>query len=52
MAAEVLPALHLLCLEGQPDASVCKFVAVRRHSGRPENTVSMLSDFLDTRSPA
>jgi len=51
-AAEVLPALYLLCLEGQPAASVCKFAALRRHSGRPVTTVSALSDFLDTRGPA
>lgn len=48
---EVLPALRLLCLEGQLDGSVSKFTAVRRQSGHPINTVSVLSDFLNSRGP-
>jgi hypothetical protein len=44
--AEVLPALHLLCLEGQLDGSVGKFTAVRRHFNRTLTIVSTLSDFL------
>ncbi len=47
--AEVLPALHLLCLEGQPVGSVYKFTAVRRNSGRPVTTVTTLSEFLSRR---
>ncbi|KAH9167715.1 hypothetical protein EDB89DRAFT_112310 [Lactarius sanguifluus] len=35
MAAKLLPALDLLCLEDQPVSSVAKFCAVRRLSGRP-----------------
>ena len=47
--AEVLPILHLLCLEGQMDAAVSKFTAARRHSARSVTTVSTLSDFLKIR---
>jgi hypothetical protein len=47
--AEVLPALHLLCLEGQLDASVCKFTAVSRHFSRTVTIASTLSDFLKIR---
>ncbi len=47
--AEVLPALHLLCLEGQLVRSVYKFAAVRRYSGRPVTTVGTLPEFLNRR---
>ena len=49
MIAEVLPALRLLCLEGQLEAAICKFTAACRHSGRTVTTVSTLSDFLKIR---
>ena len=35
MATEVLPALDMLCLEGQLASTVDKFIAARRDSGRP-----------------
>ncbi|KAH9170821.1 hypothetical protein EDB89DRAFT_2071552 [Lactarius sanguifluus] len=47
--AEVLPALYLLCLEGQFVGPVTKFAAVRQHSGRPVTTVGTLSEFLNRR---
>jgi hypothetical protein len=47
--AELLPALHLLCLEGQLDGSVGKFTAVRRHFCRTVTIASTLSDFLKIR---
>jgi hypothetical protein len=47
--AELLPALHLLCLEGQLDGSVGKFTAVRRHFRRTVTIASTLSDFLKIR---
>lgn len=39
MATEVLPALDMLCLEGQPASSVHKFISARSESGRPVTTV-------------
>ncbi|KAH9066939.1 hypothetical protein EDB83DRAFT_2519255 [Lactarius deliciosus] len=39
-AAEVLPALELLCLESELVAAVVKFVAARRNMGRPVNVVN------------
>jgi hypothetical protein len=46
---ELLPALHLLCLEGQLDGSVGKFTAVRRYFSRTVTSVSTLLDFLKIR---
>ena len=37
--SEVLPALNLICLVGQPASSVDQFVAVRQFSGRPVTVV-------------
>ena len=39
MATEVLPTLHLLCLEDQPVSSVRKFIAARSEFGRPVTTI-------------
>ena len=40
MATEVLPALDMLHLEGQPVSSVDKFIAARRDSDRPVTIVN------------
>jgi hypothetical protein len=45
MAAEILPALDLLCLEGQPLSSVDNFIAVRLDSGHPVTVVDTRSKF-------
>jgi len=45
MATEVLPAVDLLCLEDQPVASVDKFIAIRRDSGRPVTIVNKKTEF-------
>ncbi|KAH9172988.1 hypothetical protein EDB89DRAFT_1962066 [Lactarius sanguifluus] len=46
-AAEVLPALELLCLQDWPVASVEKFVAARRNVGRPVTFVNTLRELQD-----
>jgi hypothetical protein len=46
-AAQVLPALELLCLEYQPVSSVKKFVAARRNMGRPVTFISKGSEFRE-----
>ena len=45
MATEVLPALDILCLEGQSVSSVDKFVAARRDSGLPMTIVNTETEF-------
>ena len=45
MAAEVLPSIDLICLEGQPASSVGKFVAARQLSGRPVTVVDTKTEF-------
>ena len=47
MAAEVLPSLDLICLEGQPSSSVEKFVSTRQLSGRPVTVVDSKTKFND-----
>ncbi|KAH8976796.1 hypothetical protein EDB86DRAFT_3016231 [Lactarius hatsudake] len=39
-AAEVLPALELLCLESEPVTAVVRFVAARRNMGRPVTVIN------------
>jgi hypothetical protein len=48
MFADVLPSLDLLCLAGEPESSIEKFVAARRLSDRPVTVVDTEEDF-DTR---
>lgn len=38
--AEMLPALHLLCLEDEPEASVERYIMARRISDRPVNVLN------------
>ena len=45
MAAEVLPSLHLIFLEGQPTSSIEKFIAFRRFCGRPVTVVDTETDY-------
>ena len=45
MGAEVLPALEMLCLEGQPVSSFHKFIAARSESGRPVTTIDTREEF-------
>jgi hypothetical protein len=45
MAAEVLPSLDLIHLEGQPAPSINKFIAVRQLSGRPVTVISTKTEF-------
>jgi hypothetical protein len=45
LATEVLPALDVLCLKGEPMSSVARFIAVRRDSGRPVTFISTESAF-------
>jgi len=45
MAAEVLPALDLICLESHVASSVEKFVAARQLSGRPVTVVDTRTEF-------
>ena len=44
-AAGVLPALDMLCLEGQPVLSVDGFIAARRDSGLPVTVVNSRNEF-------
>ena len=37
IVADLLPALHSLCLEDQPEASVERYIGARQKSGRPVN---------------
>ncbi len=46
MVAEMLPALHSLCLEDEPSTSVKQFVEVRRLSGRPVTIVRAPGEFF------
>ena len=45
IATEVLPALDVLCLEGEPPSSVHKFIAARSESGRPVTAVDTKREF-------
>ena len=45
MGTEVLPALKMLCLEGQPVSSIHKFIAARSESGRPVTTINTREAF-------
>ena len=45
MAAEVMPSLGLIYLEGQPSPSVEKFLAARRLVGRPVTVVNTATEF-------
>lgn len=45
IATEVLPALDMLCLKGEPESSVDKFIASRRDSGRPVIFVNTETEF-------
>ena len=47
MANEVLPALDMLCLEGQPMTFAHKFVAARWESGHPVTTVNTKRAFQE-----
>ena len=47
MANEVLPALDMLCLEGQPMTFAHKFVAARWESGHPVTTVDTKRAFQE-----
>lgn len=52
-AAEVLPALELLCLQNRPMAHVEKFIAARQNVGRPVafiNQMRELQERLETGS--
>ena len=44
-ATEVLPALDMLCLEGQSVSSTDKFIVARRDSGRPVSIVNTRNEF-------
>lgn len=46
-AAEVLPALELLCLENRPVSSVKEFVAARRNVGRPLTFINKGREFRE-----
>jgi len=46
-AAEVLPALELLCLENQPTTSVKKFVAARQNTSRPVTVINEEREFQE-----
>lgn len=46
-AAEVLPALELLCLENRSVSSVKQFIAARRNVGRPVTFISKGSEFRE-----
>ncbi len=50
-AAEVLPALELLCLEKRPVASVKEFVAARQNVGRPVTFISKVKEFKKRLGP-
>lgn len=39
MVTEVLPSLDLICLDGQPESSIEKFIAARKVSGLPVTVV-------------
>ncbi|KAF8258104.1 hypothetical protein EI94DRAFT_1816081 [Lactarius quietus] len=43
--AEVLPALDMLCLEGQPESSIDKFISVCRDSGRSVTFIYTKAEF-------
>ncbi|KAH8981993.1 hypothetical protein EDB86DRAFT_3086579 [Lactarius hatsudake] len=45
MAAELLPSLDLICVEGQPASSIEKFVTARRVSGRPVTVIDTEIEF-------
>ena len=45
IATEMLPALDMLCLKGEPESSVDKFIASRRDSGRPVIFVNTETEF-------
>ena len=45
METDVLPALEMLCLEGQPVSSVHKFIAARSESGHPVTTIDTRQEF-------
>ena len=47
MATEVLPALKMLCLEGEPPSSDHKFIAARSESGRPVLIVNTRRGFQE-----
>ena len=47
MATEVLPALKMLCLEGEPPSSDHKFIATRSESGRPVLVVNTQREFQE-----
>ena len=49
MATEMLPALDILCLEGQSVSSVDKFIAARRNSGRPVAIINTAEEFSERR---
>ncbi|KAH9040344.1 hypothetical protein EDB85DRAFT_128608 [Lactarius pseudohatsudake] len=46
-AAEVLPALELLCLENRPVSCVKKFVAARLNTDHPVTVINERSEFLE-----
>jgi len=46
MAAEVLPSLDLICLDGQPTSLVEQFVATRQLSGLPVTVVDAKTEFI------
>ena len=45
IATEVLPALDVLYLKGEPVSSVDKFIAFRRDSGRPVIFINTETEF-------
>ena len=47
MATEVLPALKMLCLEGETPSSDHKFIAARSESGRPVLVVNTQREFQE-----
>ena len=46
-AAEVLPALELLCLEDKPVTSVEKFITARQNMGRPVSVIKKVREFWE-----
>jgi hypothetical protein len=48
MIPNVLPALHVLCLEGQPVSSVDEFISFRRDSGHPITFFNTETEFRES----
>ncbi|KAH9037530.1 hypothetical protein EDB84DRAFT_1577582 [Lactarius hengduanensis] len=45
LVAEVLPSLDFICMEGQPESSIEKFIAARKFSGCPVTVIFRGTEF-------